>query len=270
MPEGDTIHKLATLLGGELEGETLTQARVEGQTLREMLGQPVADVFAHGKHLFVVAGGLAVRTHLGLTGDWHRYRAGAAWQRPNWQAAVWLATGQCDYACFRPMQVEVLRAGARLRALLQRLGPDLIDADLAPPQAAARARAQHDPAAPLCDVLLDQQVAAGIGNVYKNELLFGAGLHPLTPLVAVDDARLVALFTQATTWLRANLGPGLRQTRAATLADSAVPDADSAATLWVYGRGGEPCLRCGGRVAYARYGRRPRGTYWCPACQPAP
>lgn len=268
VPEGDTIHKLAALLRDELEGVVLTQARCEGTALTEMVGQVVGDVFAHGKHLFVVGGGLVVRTHLGITGDWHRYAAGAAWQRPRWQASVLLATSAREYVCFRPMEVEVMRLrGMRLRALLRKLGPDLIDAEFAPHDAVSRARARHGGDAPLCDVLLDQQVAAGIGNVYKNELLFDARRHPLTPLCALHDAELLALFTRAAQWLRDNLGPGLRQTRAPTLADAATPDPDSAAHLWVYGRGGEPCLRCGGVVGYARLGRRPRGTYWCAGCQ---
>ncbi|MEJ2575377.1 MAG: zinc finger domain-containing protein, partial [Gammaproteobacteria bacterium] len=110
----------------------------------------------------------------------------------------------------------------------------------------------------LADVLLDQRIAAGIGNAYKSELLFLRRLAPDRTLGELDDEELRALFSLAGALIRANLGGGPRTTRFLS---------DRAGRLWVYRRRGEPCLRCGTLVRMARLGEDRRSTYWCPACQ---
>lgn len=261
MPEGDTIHKLARYLAQRLCGQTLTDACLRDHPGHILKGRRVDAVRAHGKHLFIeLDDGRLLRSHLGMTGSWHHYRSGEAWEKPTYQAAIVLQLADEVFVCFNPMQTEVLRTGQRgQHTLPTALGPDLLA--LTPPfdELPARARSLLPSATPLADVLLDQRVAAGIGNVYKSEVLFLQGLHPLYPLGQATDAQLVALYRKAAELLRANLGPGPRVTRRQAVAGG---------PLWVYGRRGMPCLRCATPIVQARLGRHLRSTYWCPACQP--
>ena len=111
----------------------------------------------------------------------------------------------------------------------------------------------------LIDLLLDQRIASGIGNVYKSEVLFLARLHPLTRLAAVDESVLLALYRRAAELLGGNTRGGPRITRRAN---------DQAGILWVYGRTGQPCHRCDDVIRAERLGRKMRLTFWCPTCQP--
>ncbi len=262
MPEGDTVAKLAAALGPLLQGAVPARVEVRGAAAAELAGRRVAGVHALGKHLFVeFDGGLLLRSHLGMYGSWHRYGHGEPWQRPARQASLVLDLGDRVLVCFNAREVEVLpAAGLRHRDLLARLGPSLVQPGADLPAAVARARSAVEGDAPLVDVLLDQRVASGIGNVYKSEVLFLEGLHPRTTLGSTDDERLAAVFARAADLMRRNLGGGPRVTRL---------DEPGSEPLWVYGRRGRPCLRCGTPVAYARMGRTQRSTYWCPRCQPS-
>lgn len=261
MPEGDTVHKLARYLAQTLCGQTLTNAHLRDHPEHVLAGRRVTAVRAYGKHLFIeLDDGRILRSHLGMTGSWHHYRAGEPWDKPAYQAAIVLQIAAEVFVCFNPMQTEVLRAGRRIqRTLPTALGPDLLSPEAPFNELPERARALLTPATPLADVLLDQRVAAGIGNVYKSEVLFLEGLHPLYPLGQTTDAQLLALYRRAAELLRANLGPGPRVIRR---------QAEAGGPLWVYGRKGMPCLRCGTPIVQARLGRHLRSTYWCPACQP--
>ncbi len=264
MPEGDTVHKLAAYLGPRLVDRTLIGGRVRAAPGLGLAGWRVTRVYAVGKHLFVAfAGGRLLRSHLGMYGSWHRYARAAPWSKPARQAVIELVTEDDVYVCFNAREAEMLCVdGVRRRILDARLGPDLIS-DAVDDGAVVdeRVRAFLDPHTPIADVLLDQRVAAGIGNVYKSEVLFLERQHPATPLAALDAPTLAALYTRARRLLRDNLGGGPRVTRRA---------ADGAGRLWVYRRRGLPCLRCGTAVRSARLGVSARSTYWCPACQPAP
>lgn len=262
MPEGDTIRQIASVLGPRLEGRTLAAARLRDVPELELAGRRVESVRARGKHLFVgLDGGLLLRSHLGMHGSWHVYAPGEPWKKAERRAAIVLATDDDVFVCFDAKEVEALRAGGlRARDIERRLGPDLADADAEIDFDAlvGRARERLAADAPLVDVLLDQRVAAGAGNVYNSEMLFVERLHPLARLADVDDERLRALFESASRALRANLGGGPRVTRDAK---------DRAGEKWVYGRAGRPCLRCGAMIETRRLGRGRRDTYWCPACQ---
>ncbi|MDW8324661.1 MAG: DNA-formamidopyrimidine glycosylase family protein [Burkholderiales bacterium] len=260
MPEGDSVHKLAAYLSELLTGRRLGLVRLRGHPARVLTGRRVERVHAHGKHLYIhFDDGHVLRSHLGMYGSWHHYRSGEAWRRPPSQAAIELHCDDEVLACFNPLEVALApRAHIRPAGRTARPGPDLLDARVEPAAIIARARALLDEGTPMADVLLDQRVAAGIGNVYKCELLFLTGLDPLTPLGQVDDDRLTRLYQLASELLRNNLGPGPRRTR------SAGPDEPQ---LWVYRRAGRPCLRCGAPIRYARLGRHLRPTYWCAHCQ---
>jgi endonuclease-8 len=264
MPEGDTIHKLAGYLREHLVGRRVTRAQVQGQAV-SLAGQEVLGADARGKHLLLrFTDGRALRSHLGMHGSWHRYAAHGPAPRVRGRVSISLAVadlaGEEIFACYNAREVELLATGGdREHALVTHLGDDLLGP--APDRAAivGRARSRLPADTLLVDVLLDQRIAAGIGNVYKSELLFLAGLPPTTTLGNVDDQVLAALYSDAQRLLRANLGGGPRTTRSA---------GDDAGRLWVYNRGGRPCHRCRTPIAAARLGARPRGTWWCPRCQP--
>lgn len=261
VPEGDTLFKVAAFLAPRLVGQTLVGG-FAGWPRTELAGRRIEGVHAHGKHLFLTLDdGRAIRSHLGMWGAWHRYPKEVPWQKPERQARILLDLGAEVYVCFNPLEVEVLRSGGvRAQVLAVRLGPDLLAHHLDLAGILGRVRELADPEALIADVLLDQRLAAGIGNIYKSEVLFLAGLLPSTRLRAVGEERIAALYRLAQRLLAENRGPGPRTTRRSP---------DGSAPLWVYGRRGQPCLRCGTPVRYARLGQHHRATYWCAACQPA-
>ncbi len=263
MPEGDTVFNVAALLRPLLVGQTLVDARIATGERDWLVGRDVAFVRPRGKHLFIgLDDGVAIRSHLGLYGSWHRYAPGEPWRKPSRHASLALWTATDVLVCFHAKAVELLRSdGIIHRALLGRLGPDL--SGEAPDLAAvlARTRSLLTPQTPLADVLLDQRVASGIGNVYKSETLFLARQHPLRPVGALDDAGLEGLFTLAHELLRKNLGRGPRTTRWIE---------DGRGTLWVYARTDKPCFECGSAIVRQPLGRTLRVTFWCEHCQSPP
>ncbi|MCB1800588.1 MAG: formamidopyrimidine DNA glycosylase [Gammaproteobacteria bacterium] len=262
MPEGDTIFKLAAYLQPALSGRRLLLGRLRHEPSIDLSGSTIEDVYAHGKHLFIaIEGGDLLRTHLGMWGSWHGYAPGEEWQRPRRQASVVLDVGERIYVCFNALQVELLRRnGVRARQLGVLLGPDLMQETTRIKDIVGRARELCEPSTPLADLLLNQRVACGIGNVYKSEVLFVQRCHPATAMRALDDAALAALYGQARTLLNGNRRDGPRITRRAN---------DDAGNLWVYGRTGQPCHRCDTAIESMRFGRGQRSTFWCPRCQPA-
>ncbi len=232
----------------------LVCVRTRGTPRPDLAGRRVAAVRAHGKLLRIeLDDGRALRCHLGLNGSWHRYRAGEPWKRSARAAGLVLETSDETFVCFRPRDVRVVRGAGP-----GPVGPDLLAPGTDPGRLPARARALCPPEAPVADVLLEQRVASGVGNVYKSEILFLERVAPDRPLARVPDRVLCSLFARARELLRRNLGPGPRTTRF---------DPDGRGRLWVYGRRGRPCFRCGEPVRSARIGRHLRITFWCPRCQ---
>jgi endonuclease-8 len=252
VPEGDTIHRAADRLRAVLVGERLE--RFEAPRTRRphpRPGERIQAVDARGKHLLVrFDGGLTLRTHLGMTGSWHIYRRGERWRRPRHLARAVVVVDAHEAVCFSAPTVDV-----RVEQEVDHLGPDLCrdDADL---DTCVRLMASAAPEAPISDVLLDQRICCGVGNVYKSEVCFACRVHPLTPVSALDLPTRRRLVETAARQLRANLGGGPRTT---------VPGPPG--TLAVYGRARQPCRRCGTPITMRRTGRHQRSTYWCPRCQ---
>jgi len=262
VPEGDTIHKIARFLAPRLEGRTIRAVDMaDPAAAKRCAGREVRAVRARGKHLYIALdNALALRSHLGMHGAWHFYAPGADWRKPRRQASLVVTTDTECFVCFNAKEVELVAdPSVRRRVLDTRLGPDLVDDAVAPDELVRRARAMMDPQDLVGDVLLDQRVAAGIGNVYKSEVLFVERVSPFSRLGDLADRRLAACYATAADLLRRNLGGGRRVTRF---------ERDGAGRLWVYRREGMPCLRCDGRIEAKRLGRHHRGTYWCPRCQP--
>lgn len=260
MPEGDTIFKVAELLRGELTGSTLQQGRLRDRPQVRLDGRRIEEVYAHGKHLFVTFDdGTILRSHLGMFGSWHRYRSGEPWRRPRRQAAIELTLDRDVFVCFNAKEVELLRGGSvRQRQIHTRLGQDLLAREVDFKGILTRAREFLEPDTLVVDLLLDQRVAAGIGNAYKSEILFLHRVDPHRSLLTLEDPLIEGMYGTARSLLQKNLGGGPRVTRFAR---------DGAGWHWVYHRLGMPCFHCGQAVVYERMGKTWRGTYWCPRCQ---
>jgi endonuclease-8 len=263
LPEGDTVHKLAVVLASELCEKTVTDLRIRRRCADALIGHRILSLRSEGKHLLMgFDSRLVLRSHLGLYGSWHRYLPGERWRKPPRQASIELRTENRLYVCFNAREVEVLKAGGfRLADAMRRLGPDLTRERPDTAVLNERALALVAPQSPLVDVLLDQRVASGIGNVFKSEVLFMEGEAPLRRLADTPAPVLGALYARAGDLLRRNLHGGPRVTRLV---------GDGRGDLWVYGRARRPCFRCGTAVRMERLGMDLRSTYWCPRCQVLP
>lgn len=261
MPEGDTVHRAAERLQHALVGREVTA--FEAPRLVPPLprpGETVEAVEARGKHLLVTfSGGLVLHTHLRMSGAWHVYRPRDRWRRSRGAARVVVRTDEVVAVCFSAPVVEVLDDRAVTRhPVLRRLGPDLCGPDPDLDEAIAR-MAAADPGRSIGETLLDQQVASGIGNVYRSEVCHLHDLDPRTPLGAVDETTRRGLISTAASLLRENLAQPRRTT---------VPDGRPG-SLYVYGRDGRPCRRCGTSIEGGQLGAdHPRVVFWCPVCQP--
>lgn len=264
MPEGDTIHRAAARLRPVLDGAVLL--RFEAPRLagpRPRAGERIDSVEAIGKHLQVnFSGGITLETHMRMTGSWHVVPQGRRWPKPVHLMRCCLVVEGFQAVCFNAPVVRTFATAAKGTAAdpVVHLGPDLVvdhgDGEAAVVEQCVRRMGGLDPATPIGEVLLDQRVGNGIGNVYKSDVCWIEQVNPFAPLSTVDEATRTRLITTASRLLRANLGPGHRRTVAEGLA--------------VYGRRGAPCRRCGGPISKATEGELARLTYWCRHCQPDP
>jgi endonuclease VIII len=264
MPEGDTIHRIARALDGALPGRVLERLEIRDRgEVRDLAGRRIEGVEARGKHMFIhLEGGWSLRFHLGMKGRWVR-RHVAEPGRGRASATATLTVGDAVYACERAYAAELVRTvSLRHHPKLARLGPDLLDDPSPVAEAVARARQPGYRGREIGDLLLDQRVAAGIGNVYKSEVLFECRVHPRVAVGALEAAVLERLFERASSLMRANL-----RTRRRTTVPLARRPRPSSDRLWVYGREGKPCLECGTVVERLLQGDMGRSTYFCPACQ---
>jgi endonuclease VIII len=264
MPEGDTIWRTARTLDAALVDRVVTgfesslPAVAAAARQRRIVGQRITRVEARGKHLLVrFERGATLHSHLGMRGAWHLYSASGAWRKARGRARVVITAGDVVAACFQAPVVALLSAfAARHDPRLSRLGPDLLAPDFDP--ALARRRLRERAELELGPALLDQTAFAGVGNVFKSEVLFLCRLNPFLRVAALSDVQLEGLVSTASAQLRRNAGRSDRRTTTGL----------APGKLWVYGRAGEPCRRCGDAVRRAHQGSPRRSTYWCPRCQP--
>jgi endonuclease VIII len=269
VPEGDTLFRTAEVLRAVLAGRPVTEARGRpgGARVDLLRGRTIESVESRGKHLLVHAsGGLTLHTHLGMRGSWHRYREGEAWRRAPGDAVAVLAVPGAVAVCFAAPVVEVFDTRAlAVHPVLSRLGPDLLAADPELDEAAARIRVLGTEGRTIGDVLLDQHALAGVGNVYRSEVCFLERVNPDTPVEALDDAALGRIVETSRRLLAANRHGPFR-----TTTGDAMPGAGrDTGRLWVYGRTGRPCRRCGTLIRSQVPRPLARRVYWCPACQPS-
>jgi endonuclease-8 len=243
VPEGDTIFRTARTLNEALAGRIVTRFET---VLPKLLRQPVSGrtverVSAAGKHLIIdFSGGLHLRTHMRMNGSWHIYRPGERWQRRRSDMRIVIGTEDWVAVGFNIPVAEL----AQDRVSVE-IGPDLLgDFDEAEALRRIRARGSEE----IANVLLNQRVLAGIGNIYKSESLFAARVNPFMNVQSLSEQQLAAIVTAARKLMRA----------------AALHDRTDRA---VYSRAGKPCRRCGTPIASRRQGPDARWSYWCPECQ---
>lgn len=259
MPEGDVVWLTARRLREALAGRVLARSdfRVPRYATADLRGRTVLDTVPRGKHLLTrVEDGLTVHTHLLMEGRWQIRRAGPAPR--DHRVRLVLANAEWQAVGYSLGLVELLRTAEEDRAV-GHLGPDLLDPSWGPGTAAeAVARLGEQPARPIGEALLDQTRLAGIGNVYKAEVLFLRGVNPWARVGDVPG--LPALVELSHRLLDANKDRHGHITTG---------DRGRGREHWVYGRAGRPCRRCGTRIERAEQ-TGGRVTFWCPRCQPAP
>jgi len=259
VPEGDTIHGAADQLNDALTGQEVVRATGSHRAMieygRRVEGTRILSATAHGKHLLVdFSNGWTLRTHLQMTGQWHVYAPGERWRKSPGKARVVIETAETVAVCFAAPTVQLAPRPIVAQRVAD-LGPDLMQ-DFDATALAARVLDMGGDAT-VCSTLLDQSIVAGVGNVYKSELLFLEGIHPETPTGHLGQEAVVSLLERAGRLLRANRGRPRTTTGARGRGHE----------TWVYGRAGMECRRCSSTIETATHGPLQRSTYWCPKCQ---
>jgi endonuclease-8 len=272
MPEGPTIRNTADLLRETLLDQRIVQfhsslkkAAAEGWA-KKLVGQPVMAVRVHGKNLFIdIAGGWTLYTHMLMWGAWHVYARSEPWRKEARKARVVLETATHCAVLFSAPVCQLLRTDELAAHPTSELGPDLLDEHFGERERAEihrRLRAQDQ--TPIGEVLLNQTVMAGIGNILKSEILFAARLRPERAAASLSDDEFARLIDTSRDMMR-------RAYDTHSFSQVFLPPALREATHalgYVYGRSSQICLRCGGTIAMIRQGPMQRMTFFCPFCQP--
>ena len=278
MPEGDTIFRTARALSRALIGKPITGFRSTYPKLTRfnddtpLAGQTVERVESRGKWLLIhFSGGGTLATHMLMSGSWHIYRPGEKWQQSRANMRIVIENSEYLAVGFRVPVAEMHTAQSLARKRrIPHPGIDVLSDQFDAEEAARRLLAHGDEE--LGDVLLHQEVMAGVGNVFKSEICFVTGLNPFQNVATItrvqaDEAVAVAQRLLATNVLE-NSGDAIvtyggRKRRT-------THESDPGASLWVYGRKGEPCRRCGEPIPRRIQGPDARVTFWCGLCQPMP
>ena len=250
MPEGDTVWRTAATLRQNLVGRTLTRCDIRTPRFAtvDLTGQVVDEVLSRGKHLFIRIGAASIHSHLRMDGSW---RVGKHPMRVDYRTRIILEAGPIQAVGVNLRVLEILER-RHDSFVVAHLGPDLLADDWDPRIATANLTA--DPDRPITQALLDQRVMAGVGNVYCNEICFVSGHLPTTPVGAITDPQRLISSARDMVWSNRN-----RRSRCTT------GDTRTGRRLWVYGRAGHGCYRCGALIEYDSSDKRIR--YWCPDCQ---
>jgi len=257
MPEGDTVHHAANRMRPVLEGRVPDEIAAPqprhalDRWPQRLAGRAVRAVEAHGKHLFLrFEGDLTLHSHLRMTGVWATYERGRRWGRSPRRAWLVLRAGEHEVVQFDGPVLELMtESRTRFDRRLAALGPDLLAPDF-DARAFLRRLREDDPTRGFGDALLDQRTVAGIGNLWKAEACWEAGVDPWRPSGEVSDSEAVAVLEAVRPRMleSARTGHGTRDVR-------------------VYDRAGRPCPRCGAPIRARGQGDSNRMTFWCPSCQ---
>ncbi len=278
MPEGDTIFRSARSLHRALAGKPVTAFRSTYPLLTRFhddtpfTGQLVDCVESRGKWLLIhFTGGGTMATHMLMSGAWHIYKPGERWQKPPSAARIVLENREYHAIGFNVPVAEMLTPQSLLRdRRFPQAASDLLRPDFDTEAAVHRVMSQATEA--IADVLLDQKILAGVGNVFKSEVCFVAGLNPFRRVSTMSLDQVA----QAIAVARRQLGSNVMEDSPDTIVTwrgtgrRTTNHSDPTESLWVYGRKGQPCRKCGERIRSRLQGIDVRITFWCPRCQPMP
>jgi endonuclease VIII len=257
MPEGDTIHYAANRIRPILEGHVPDEiATPHARFARDrwagrLEGRAVRSVDAHGKHLFLrFEGNLTIHSHLRMTGSWGTYVSGDRWRRSPRRAWLVLRRGTGEVVQFDGPILELMtESRTRFDQRIAGLGPDVIKPGFPEDEFLRRLR-MDDPTRPIGDALLDQRTLAGIGNLWKVEGCFAAGIDPWRATRDVTDEEALRIVRSVRPLMQESAEHGMQD-----------------AYRNIYGRSGRPCPRCGARIRVRGQWDDNRPTFWCEGCQ---
>jgi len=279
MPEGDTIYRAARALEKAIGGKVVTGfetglaklARVNDDA--PLVGRIVERVESRGKWcLIYFSGDLILATHMLMSGSWHLYRVGERWRMGRDKMRLVIRTAEWEAVGFNVPVAEFFTARSLERSSqIARLGPDILSESFTVESGVARlgAHARENPDAEIGVVLLNQRVFAGLGNVYKSEVAFTAGVNPFRAMRTITQREMEVMVDVAQRYMKANVTDGKGEGMVTYSSGRTTRHAmDREERLWVYRRQGEECRRCGAVVMMRKQGVQVRSTYWCPECQP--
>jgi endonuclease VIII len=258
VPEGDTIrhavNRMRPVLEGTVPEEVLARRprHAMDRWPQRLAGRGVRTVDAHGKHLFIrFEGDLTLHSHLRMTGAWGVHERGRRWRRPPRRAWLVLRTPTHDVVEFDGPVLELMtESRTRFDQRLAALGPDLLAEPRFDSDRFLRRLREDDPTRGIGDAILDQRIVAGIGNVWKAEACWEAGIDPWRPVGRVSDAEALAVVGAARPRMQESARTG-----------------GHGGGHRVFDRAGLPCPRCSERIRARGQGDDNRTTYWCPGCQ---
>ncbi|HEY2470593.1 MAG TPA: DNA-formamidopyrimidine glycosylase family protein [Terracidiphilus sp.] len=278
MPEGDTIFRTARSLGRALIGKPITGFRSNYPLLTRfhddtpITGQIVDRVESRGKWLLIhLSGGATLVTHMLMNGSWHLYRLGERWRRPSRDMRIVLENADYQAVAFGVPVARIYTEQALAREKrIPPPGSDVLSETFDPVAAAIHMRSYGQEE--IGDVLLRQQVLAGVGNVFKSETCFAEGVNPFAMVASLTDQQVAALVRTAQSLVAANVledsGNTIVTYRGQQRRTSHTSSPQE--SLWVYGRSGSACRRCGSPIRHRLQGPDARVTFWCQTCQPMP
>jgi endonuclease VIII len=278
MPEGDTIFRTARALGRALAAKPVTGFRTTYPLLARfdddtpLVGQLVRSVESRGKWLLIhFSGGGTMATHMLMSGSWHIYRPGERWQRPRANMRILIENSEYVAVAFNVPVAKLLRSDEIERVLpIPQTTVDVLSQDFDMAEVARRILSCG--AEEIGDVLLHQQVIAGVGNLFKSEVCYVTATNPFSKIAALDAEKIHALIATSRRLLKANVLEDSDEMFVTDLGRRrrTTHESDPGASLWVYGRQGEPCRRCAQPIQRRLQGPDARVTFWCPQCQPMP
>lgn len=271
MPEGHSVRLAVDQLRAALEGQRITgfqssfkKARAEDWAAR-ITGFTVIAARSHGKNMFLdFDSGWTLYSHFLMWGSWHVYDRDEPWRKEAHKARVILQTDTHTAVLFSAPVCELIHRDELKTHKTAETGPDLLADQFDADEAQRRFRDPANADREIGELIMDQTVLAGIGNVLKSEILFGAGIHPQRTPGTISADEWQRLVTIARDLIRRSYELG-------TFEGAFLPDdtsVEGGKYGYVYRRRTYPCLRCATPIRMVRQGERRRMTWYCPRCQP--
>lgn len=262
MPEGHTVHRIAKRFAKDFRGDAVAVSSPQGRFTDAALisGRELTKSEAWGKQLFLHFKELVLRVHLGIYGKWSFERFESEAPEPRGQVRARFVTNNLVADLRGPTACEVMDVSSA-QASMSKLGPDPLRADPKGDEGRRFAERIVSSRRPIGQLLMDQSILAGVGNVYRAELLFRAGLSPFISGTQLTSEQVLGIWHDSRLLMPIGVRKGLMLTREGFL--SGRPKL--AERYYVYKRTGEPCRECGKSIAMELMASRK--LYWCPSCQ---